>query len=80
MTNTKKIAKLRQSPPRTVAEIIERVQLLGCEVERGRHYRVLRDGVLVAVVAMTPSCSRGVMNGVTSLRRAGVDVRAMKLV
>lgn len=79
MTNTKRIIKVRGTNPKSGKELLERVALLGLETtHRGGHIRILSaDGHQIAVLAGTPTCSRALLNTVSDLRRAGVDVRAM---
>lgn len=83
MTNTKKIARLAGTNPKSTADLIERLELLlgpGSVSKGGKHLRVTRDGVLIATLPSTPSCGRSVLNTVRDLRHAGVDVKAMRMV
>ena len=79
MTNTKRIARCVGSNPKTTAELIFRLELLGCTVDRARHLRVSVDGRLRATLPSTPSCPRSVLNTVSDLRKVGIDVRRMTI-
>lgn len=59
-----------------VKTLLRQLSDLGVECIRtaSNHYKVYRDGRIVAVFPSTPSCPRGLKNTRARLRRAGIAV------
>jgi len=56
-----------------IAKVIRELRAQGFEVKPGRsgHWKVYKDGRLIATLPATPSDVRGVRNTIAVLRRAG---------
>lgn len=66
--------------PTDSRELLKRARKLGCEViPGGKHLKISYRGRVVATIASTPSDGRTVMNTAHDLRRAGIDLRLMRV-
>lgn len=57
-------------------QLVKKVRELGYEVvhNNGGHFRVMKDGKVLATLASTPKGGRGITHAKADLRRAGVAI------
>lgn len=62
--------------PKWQREMMRAVESAGCEVRlTGKHYKIVRDGTVIAAYPCSVSDHRGTKNLQSDLRRQGLDIK-----